>query len=52
LGNLNLTTGQTQPVTEQPFRPAAPNYRESGLVRWHEAEALAPTIVVGCCSFS
>jgi hypothetical protein len=33
LGNHNLNTGQTQPVTEWSTLPAAENYRVSGLVR-------------------
>ena len=42
MGNHNLNTGQTQPVTSQTASPPDPNYRESGLVRWSKTVFLLP----------
>jgi hypothetical protein len=49
LGNHNLNTGQTLPVTAQPSSHPDTNYRESGLVRWEipDVNPLKADIIVG-----
>ncbi len=40
----NINTGQTHPVTAQTAPLAATHYRESGLVRWLQADIQSPEI--------